>query len=268
VELQASLPDYLRAGVAVFAISYDPVNALASFAEKYGITFPLLADEGSVVIERLGLLNTHVQEHHAFYGIPPRDMVVGVPYPGAFILDERGIVVDKRFHASYRERETGTGLLEAGFGKQASIHGSDVTAGDEYLTINAHLDSDTYRSMQRLRLSVDLTIASGFHVYGQPIPAGYTPLSVAVDSIDGLEVGDLEAPLPTPFRVDGLDEQFMVHAGTVRLAIPLTFTQRLGDQQLGVTVSYQLCSDTACLPPTSARMEVPVQQISHIERDV
>ena len=38
-----------------------------------------VADEGSVVIKRLGLLNDRVQEHHAFYGVPIRDDVYGVP---------------------------------------------------------------------------------------------------------------------------------------------------------------------------------------------
>ena len=268
MELQRSLSDYERGGIVVFAISYDPVDALAIFAEKYGITFHLLADEGSAVIERLGLLNTCVQEHHAFYGIPPLDMVVGVPYPGAFILDEHGIIVDKRFQSSFRERETGSGLLEAGFGQHGLIHGAEVTAERERLTIRAYLDSDTYRSMQRLRLTIDLTIAPGFHAYGQPIPEGYTPLTIAVDPIDGLEIGDLQARAPAPFRVDGLDEQFMVYEGTVSLALPLTFTRRLGDLRIRAMVSYQLCSETECLPSVSTEIEVPVQQISHIERDV
>lgn len=268
MELQKSLPDYQAAGIAVFAISYDPVDALAVFAEKYGITYHLLADEGSVVIERLGLLNTQVQEHHAFYGIPSRDMVVGVPYPGAFILDEQGVIVDKRFHSSYRERETGSGLLEAGFAQQASVHGAEVTAQGELFSVRAHLDSDTYRSMQRLRLSLDLTIAPGFHAYGQPIPDGYTPLTVDVEPIDGLEIGELEAPTPTPFHVAGLDERFMVYEGSVRIAIPVTFTRRLGDLWIRAVVSYQLCSDSECLPPDSTQIEVPVRQVSHIERDV
>jgi peroxiredoxin len=78
VELQESLAEYERHGIAVFAISYDSVDVLGGFAEKFGIRFPLLADEGSAVIRRLGLLNKSVAEHHYFYVVPMRDYVCGV----------------------------------------------------------------------------------------------------------------------------------------------------------------------------------------------
>ena len=34
----------------MLAISYDPVSTLNAFSDKYNITYPLLADEGSEVI--------------------------------------------------------------------------------------------------------------------------------------------------------------------------------------------------------------------------
>jgi len=37
----------------VLAISYDPVTVLRAFSDKYQITYPLLADEGSEVIKSL-----------------------------------------------------------------------------------------------------------------------------------------------------------------------------------------------------------------------
>lgn len=192
----------------------------------------------------------------------------GVPYPGAFILDEAGIVVEKRFEDSYRERETGAGILEAAFGVEGSAHGPKVRASGDGVAVRAYLDSDTYRSMQRLRLTVELALAPGLHVYGRPIPEGYVPLTIDVDPVDGLEVGEVEGPAPRPFRVEGLDEEFVVYEGTVRLGLPLTFTRRAGDRTLGVTVRYQACTTMECHMPTTLRLELPVQQVSHIERDV
>jgi len=52
-------------------VSYDPVATLAAFAATHGITFPLLSDEASAVIRRLGLHNEQVQADHATYGIAP-----------------------------------------------------------------------------------------------------------------------------------------------------------------------------------------------------
>src|SRR4051794_14788835 len=154
-----------------------------------------------------------------------RDDVYGVPYPGVFILDEQGVVVERRFEDSYRVRETAVGLLEAAFGEISGRHGAEARAEGEGVAARAYLDSPTYRLLQRLRLTVELRVAPGLHVYGQPIPDGYIPLTVEVAPLDGLEVGPTEAPTPTPFQVAGLDEQFAVYDGTAKLAVPLVFGQ-------------------------------------------
>lgn len=252
----------------MFAISYDPADALAAFAETYGITYRLLSDEGSAVIRRLGLLNEQVQQHHAFYGIPARDTVYGVPYPGAFVLDERGTIVEKRFEDSYRERETGAGILEAAFGVESSVHGPEARASADGVAIRAYLDSDTYRTMQQLHLTVELALEPGLHVYAPPVPEGYVSFAIDVEPSEGLEAGETEAPTPRPFRVEGLDEDFVVYEGNVRLALPLTFTQRVGDRTVGVTVRYQACTASECFMPAILRLELPVKNVSHIERDI
>jgi peroxiredoxin len=266
VELQESLTEYERHGIAVFAISYDSVEVLGAFSEKYGIRFSLLADEGSVVIRRLGLLNKQVAEHHAFYGVPMRDDVFGVPYPGSFILDERGVVVERRFEDSYRVRETAVGMLESAFGGKSQQHGAEDRAAGNGVVARAYLDSPTYRMMQRLRLTVELQIEDGLHVYGEPIPDGYVPLSIEVAPIEGLEMGALDAPVPSPFRVAGLDEQFFVYDGVVEVTLPLTFTVATANQTLEILVRYQACSATDCRPPDALRLRLPVAKLALVER--
>ena len=74
------------------------MDVLARFAAAHGVTFPLLSDEGSKVIRELGMLDEQVYEHHAAFGVTDRDdRFWGVPYPGEFLLDERGVVTQKRF---------------------------------------------------------------------------------------------------------------------------------------------------------------------------
>lgn len=260
MELQRTLPDFERIDVVPFAISYDPVAVLAKFAETHGIRYPLLSDEGSHAIRRLGMFNEHVYEHHAAYGIPKREQHWGVPYPGAFLLDEQGRVMQKRFQQSYRERETGVAILEHGFGGESSLPKAEAQVQTEEVTVRATLDSDTYRWFQRLWLTVELTIAPGLHVYGRPIPSGYIPLSVEVAPIAGLEVGAPEFPLPRPYRIEGLDEEFVVYEKTVTVTLPLTFTRQEGeDQTLQVTVRCQACSATDCLAPRIVQLQIPVR---------
>jgi len=177
---------------------------LATFAAKQNITYTLLSDEGSKVIHELGLFNENVFEHYAAYGIPKRDQCWGVPYPGVFLLDEQGYVLQKRFQQSYHERETGVVVLERGFGLTSSVRGTPVHAQAQGIQVAARLDSPTYRSFQRLWLTVDMHIDAGLHVYGQPIPEGFIPLTVEVTPGEGLIVGTPEcaqsphyAPSPT-----------------------------------------------------------------------
>jgi thioredoxin-dependent peroxiredoxin len=48
-------PDYERAGAVVLGVSPDPVKQIASFDQKYGLGFPLLADEDHSVAEAYGV---------------------------------------------------------------------------------------------------------------------------------------------------------------------------------------------------------------------
>ncbi len=240
---------------------------LGAFAEKHGITYTLLSDEGSHAIRELGLLNEQVQDHHAHYGIERRDSVVGVPYPGTFLLDEQGIVTDRRFLDSYRERETGVAILEQGFGIRSSEHGPETRASAPGLQLRAYLDSDGYRAYQRLRLTVELAIESGLHVYAEPVPDGYVALAIDVAPIEGLAVGAMEGPTPRPFTVEGLDEHFLVYDGTVQLSMPLTFTEKVGDREVVVTVRYQACSATDCLIPQAVELRLPLSERNNVESD-
>ncbi len=48
-------PEYEQAGVVVLGVSPDPVRRIANFDQKYGLGFPLLADEDHSVAEAYGV---------------------------------------------------------------------------------------------------------------------------------------------------------------------------------------------------------------------
>jgi hypothetical protein len=255
--------------VALFAISYDSVAVLRDFAVSHGITYPLLADEGSHVIRALGLLNARVQEDHAHYGIPPNPRHVDLPYPGVFVLDADGRVGQKRFYESYRERETGGGLIAQALGTFAEPVAPADAAGP-VVRARAWLDSPTYAFFQRLALTVDLTITPGFHVYGAPASPGLVPLSVEIAPIAGLEVGPVTWPAPQRFQMPELGDQLWVYHGTVRGTLPLTFTGAPGggDHVVGVTVRYQACDESTCFVPSSLGLEVSVREVALVGRSL
>ena len=47
--------DYEQAGAVVLGVSPDPVKKIAKFNDKYGLNFPLLADEDHAVAEAYGV---------------------------------------------------------------------------------------------------------------------------------------------------------------------------------------------------------------------
>jgi hypothetical protein len=242
------------------------VDVLADFAARHGIEYPLLSDVGSKVIRELGLFNEHVYEHHAAYGIPQQERHWGVPYPGVFLLDEQGCVVQKRFQQSYRERETGVAVLEHGFGVDSTLHGTEVRGRAEGVEVRAYLDAETYRFFQRLWLTVEVHIEPGLHVYGQPIPEGFLPLSIDVAPVAGLVVGTPAFPTPHPYAIEGLDDELFVYEGKVVVSLPLTFTHEGDDQTLHVTIRCQACSDAECLWPSTITLELPVRAADLVER--
>ena len=97
------------------------------------------------------------------------------------------------------------------------------------------------------------------HVYGQPIPEGFIPLSVEVEPIEGVRPREALLPSPRPFRIEGLSEEFFVYEDRVRVIVPITFEVAERDQELGVKVSYQTCSETECWPPTTWKFSLPVK---------
>ncbi len=250
----------------MFAISYDSVEALATFARDHEITYPLLSDEGSRTIRELGMLDEDLDRHHAEFGRTTRDDQRGVAYPAVFLLDEQGMVRQRRFHPTYRIRDTGAGLLEAVLGVAPPAHGPDAIAQGEVVRVRAYLDSPTYRPYQQLQLTVELEVRDGWHLYTTPIPQGYVPLGVEIAPLEGLTAGEARWPAGRAFHVAGLDEEFSVLDGTVRGGIPVRFAAASargdggGDLTIELTVHYQACSETACLPPRATRLVVSARE--------
>lgn len=254
--MQSIHPELQAAGFALYAVSYDSVEVLNSFATKHGIDYPLLSDEGSQVIRSLGILNEAAAE-----------AVFGIPHPGTFVLNEDGTVRSKHFYASYRERDSGVGVLEHLLGLETGTHGAMGEAKTAGVTVHAWFDKDTYAWGQRIWLTVELQIADGLHVYGRPIAEGYYPLMVEIEPFERLIIGEAEVPAGIPFLVEGLDEQFHVYEGCVRVRLPITFMMVDGGTlEVSFKVSFQACSAIECFEPQSVRLVLPIGELPLVER--
>lgn len=80
---QDDYSEYVKAGVVILGVSPDNVKSHHKFSAKYGLSFPLLADDGHVVCEK--------------YGIWGRKKLMGHEYDGVFrttfLISPEGLIM-------------------------------------------------------------------------------------------------------------------------------------------------------------------------------
>ena len=76
-EFQALLPNFKKAGAAVFGVSILDEKSKAKFAKKHGLTFPLLADADHEVAEKYGVWQEKMRYGRKYMGIVRTTYLVG-----------------------------------------------------------------------------------------------------------------------------------------------------------------------------------------------
>lgn len=250
MELQSSLATLTANGIAVFAISYDAVNTLATFAAAYGITYPLLSDTGSVFIDQLGIRNTTVD---------PASSGWGIPYPGTYYIGVDGRVTDKTFHDGHRTRDAATTALHEHFSIETTASGPSDRQETEAFTAIAAFDEDSFVRGERVGLRVTIVLRPGVRIYGQPLPEGYIPTTLTVMVPAAMTAEPVQYPPTRPMRMNWLDEQLPVYEDTITLATAVVFTDQQEDVTIRVTLEVQACTMAECFVPQTLTFMLPMR---------
>ena len=224
----------------------------------------MLSDLGSKMITELGLLDRDLEAHHAAFGMATAEHQVGVAYPAMFLLDAGGRVEHKRIQPNYRAREGGPLVLEEVLGLEPVDGGVSRDVAQPHVRLRLVADGSGYVRWQRARVRVDVAAGEGWHVYANPVPAGYTGLTLEVQTESGVEVGEPVFPASHDFSVVGLPHQFRVYEGSFSVAVPIAFNvgKDLGPLTVRVRVAYQACNETSCLPPQTVTLEISLSEIT------
>jgi DsbC/DsbD-like thiol-disulfide interchange protein len=114
-------------------------------------------------------------------------------------------------------------------------------------------------------VAVDFAIAPGWHIYGEPLPAGegLTPTSIKFEG-DLIARQQLDLPKPTPLRFKLLDETYPVYQGSFKATGNIVLRQNLkpGDYSIPGTFKFQECNDAICKMPQSVSFELPIKIVS------
>jgi len=260
-------------GLGLATISYDPVETLAGFSKEHGITFPMLSDVGSATIKKYGILNpavewalgpdkddpavqAEVQKYVSVVGTRPA--MLGIPFPGTFILDTQGRVKQRFFEDFYRERNTVSSLLiKLGDKTEPPVAATKIST--------AQFDITSYPSDAGVapggRFSVELDIAprSKIHVYA-PGAKGYRAISLSIEPHPQVRVLPLRYPDPEIYFFEPLNERVPVYQKPFRLVQELVLEGTAqaqaalrGKENVTIkgTLEYQACDDRTCFNPVS-----------------
>jgi len=255
VELQDHLDGFERNGIQVYAISYDPVETLAKFAERFHITYPLLSDPDSATIRKFGILNANMPEGHPWRG---------VPYPGTFMVDEQGRVIERSFYANHAVRDSVARMLQETFRVADAQRGEVQTVKASPLSVTAYLSSGTVRGGQVLTFTVEVEIEQGWHIYGRPLPEGYVPTTLTFEEVEGVAFGEVDYPAPRPYRFEALGETLHAYEGRIVLKASVLNRRREGFV-VKAHLRYQACDDRECLPPQEMGVELPLKYLDNVK---
>ncbi len=252
MELEQNRERIGKQGLGLAAVSYDSPAVLRNFAERKKIAFPLLSDGDSRVIREFGILNETVK---------PGTFTYGIPYPGTYVLNTRGVVVAKYFEDDYRERVTSSDILARQFGDAGGSAGSAIDAHQMRLTTGA--STGTARPQQRIVLTVDIELKPKMHVYA-PGVADYRPIEWSLAEGAFLKPHPFAYPPSKKLRLKAIKETAPVYQGRVRLTREITFgaenTLRpllspTGELVLKGSLKYQACDDRKCYTPETVPLE-------------
>lgn len=96
-DLRDSLPRIESHGSVVLGVSPDPVKSHVKFRDKFGLTFPLLADEDHAVAEAYGVWKEKSMYGKKYWGIVRSTFIIG---PQG-IVEEAWVKVKPKGHADW-----------------------------------------------------------------------------------------------------------------------------------------------------------------------
>ena len=272
MELQSRVDELRRKGLGLAAISYDRPEILAAFSKQRGITFRLLPDAGSATIKRYGILNpvpewatgpdkddpavkAEVQKYVSV--VNPNASMVGISFPGTFILDRQGRVTSRYFEDFYIERNTISSIMVRLGDRVAPVAGAKVAT--------AHFDLTTYPSEpaiapgNRFSLALDIQPHAGIHVYA-PGAKSYRAIALTVAPQPFVRTLPMKYPASEIYFFKPLDERVPVYQKPFTLVqevilegAPQAQAAFRGKELLTIagTLEYQACDDKICYTPTS-----------------
>lgn len=260
MQLERKRKEFEKQGINIAALSYDSVEVLRHFAERAGISYPLLSDPDSSIIQAFGILNETIPPDHEFYG---------VPYPGEYLIGPDGVVQTKLFEEKYADRFTPGRILTRDL--EAGTGGRRTKVRAKHLAVSTWASDEVVRGGNRFTLAAEISLGKKMHVYA-PDVEGYIPIDWRIEEAEGLRVYGAEYPEAEMLHLPAIEETVPVYEGTFRLVRDVMIGQpKEIDHLLSVdgtvtikgSLRYQACDDKVCYLPETVPLEWKVRFEEH-----
>jgi peroxiredoxin len=276
VELESQANELRERGYGVAVISYDPREVTAAFSEQHHVSFPMLSDVGSATIRRFGLVNPvpewafgenaddpAVKADIATYVsvVNPSKRMIGMAFPGTFMLDAEGRVTSRYFEDFYVERNTVSSIIMRLGEARDPVRA--VRLSTPQLDLTTYASEASVAPGNRFAVMLSVVPHAGMHVYA-PGSEQYRVIH--------LMLLPMSYPKSTSYRFEPLNETVQVYEKPFELVQEVILDGSLQAQQamrgqdsitIEGTLEYQACSAEICYLPQSLNLSwtVPLRPL-------
>lgn len=275
MELESQADELRDRGFGIAVISYDTEEAIAEFSEANDISFAMLSDAGSETIRRFGLLNPvpewafgenaddpDVQADIATYVsvFRPSENMIGMAFPGTFMLDTDGRVTSRYFEDSYIERNTVSSIVIRVGEAELPVRAARLSMPQ--LELTTYASEPTIAPGNRFSVVLDIEPHEDMHVYA-PGATDYRVVGITVESDAPLITLPMNYPESIDYYFEPFDETVPVYVEPFELVQELILDGSPQAQQalqgqdsitIDGTFEYQACSDELCYPPEAIEL--------------
>jgi peroxiredoxin len=257
VDLERAQQLFAAKGINVVGVSYDTPQVLTAFTQRKSITYPLLSDSSSKLIDAFGIRN-----------VEATGAQVGIPVPGYYLINKQGIIEKRFFEDGYINRLTANNVYQNVFGDVALPQPvRDLPSPHVELT-TMQSDKDVTPG-ELVRLVVTITPDRDTHVYARGAEKDhYIVASPTLDPSNLYSVRPTAYPQPEMMHFPESNETEPVYTGKTILDTSVaavvnreTLATFAKDPALYITGSleYQACTSKVCFPHVKVPLSWTIQ---------
>ena len=126
-----------------------------------------------------------------------------------------------------------------------------------YLTGSVAISDSLTFPAQIIAIVVKISMKNNFHVYGNPIPKGYIPLTIELDTNSNFTFDKFQFPETKKIKLLSLDETFHILPNKMTLTsyINIIKQPQIGLDSVNIKIKFQACDSNTCMPPIELQLQ-------------